>query len=60
MLKMGCQKYTTLNIRYEKRAIKNKNDKNWEKNWNNVFLGCKDYTNNFKPQEIKMINKVLT
>ena len=22
-------------------------------------LGCKDYTNNFKPQEIKMTNKVL-
>ena len=22
-------------------------------------LGCKDYTNNFKPQEIKMANKVL-
>ena len=23
------------------------------------YLGCKDYTNNFKPQEIKMTNKVL-
>ena len=22
-------------------------------------LGCKDYTNNFKPQEIKMANKLL-
>ena len=22
-------------------------------------LGCKDYTDNFKPQEIKMTNKVL-
>ena len=22
-------------------------------------LGCKDYTNNFKPQETKMTNKVL-
>ena len=22
-------------------------------------FGCKDYTNNFKPQEIKMKNKVL-
>ena len=22
-------------------------------------LGCKNYTNNFKPQEIKMTNKVL-
>ena len=23
-------------------------------------LGCEDYTHNFKPQEIKMTNKVLT
>ena len=23
-------------------------------------LGCKDYNNNFKPQEVKMTNKVLT
>ena len=22
-------------------------------------LGCKDYTHNFKPQQVKMINKVL-
>ena len=22
-------------------------------------LGCKDYTDNFKPQEVKMTNKVL-
>ena len=22
-------------------------------------LGCKDYTNNFKPEEVKMTNKVL-
>ena len=23
------------------------------------YLGCKDYTHNFKPQEVKMINKML-
>ena len=23
------------------------------------YLGCKDYTHNFKPQEVKMANKVL-
>ena len=23
------------------------------------FLGCKDYTNNFQPEEVKMTNKVL-
>ena len=29
------------------------------KNGTTYCLGCKDYTNNFKPQEIKMTNKVL-
>ena len=23
------------------------------------YLGCKDYTHNFRPQEVKMTNKVL-
>ena len=23
------------------------------------YLGCRDYTHNFKPQEVKMTNKVL-
>ena len=23
------------------------------------YLGCKDYIHNFKPQEVKMINKML-
>ena len=43
----------------KKRAIKNKTDKNCEKNWNTYCLRCKDYNNNFKPQEIKMTNKEL-
>ena len=30
MFKMDCQKNTTHNIRHEKRAIKNKTDKNWK------------------------------
>ena len=38
MFKMDCQKNTAHNLRYEKRQIKNKTDKNWEKNWNNVSL----------------------
>ena len=32
MFKIDCQKDTTHNIRLEKRAIKNKTDKNWENN----------------------------
>ena len=35
---MGCQKNTTHNIRLEKRTIKNKTDKNWEKSWNKVLF----------------------
>ena len=54
MLKQCCQ-----NAKNEKHTIKNKTDKNWERDWNNVFLGCKGYTDNFKPQEIRMTNKVL-
>ena len=37
----------------EKHTIKNKTNKNWEKTW------CKDFTHNFRPQEVKMTNKVL-
>ena len=39
MFKMNCQKNTNHNITHEKRMIKNKPDKNWEKNWNNVLFG---------------------
>ena len=38
MFKMDCQKNTTHNIRYEKRAIKNKTEKKWKRNWNNVLF----------------------
>ena len=59
MFKMDCQKNTTHNIRHEKRAIKNKIDKNWEKIGTRYCLGCKDYIDNFKPKELKMRNKLL-
>ena len=32
----------------------NKTDKNWEKSGTTHCLGCKDYTDNFKSQEVKM------
>ena len=41
----------------EKYAIRNKTDKNWKKTRNNI--GCKDFTHNFRSQEVKMTNKVL-
>ena len=44
----------------EKHAIRNKTNKNWEKKPGTTYcFGCKDFTQNFRPQEIKMINKVL-
>ena len=43
----------------EKHTTKNKTDKNWEKIGTTYCLGCKDYTHNFKPEEVKMTNKVL-
>ena len=36
--------------KHEKYTIKNKTNKNWKKTWNNV---------EFRPQEVKMTNKVL-
>ena len=37
MFKIYYQGNTTYNIKHEKRAIKNKTDKNLGKNWNNVL-----------------------
>ena len=59
MFKMDCQNHNTLNIRHEKRTIKNKANKNWKEVGTLYCLGCKDYTDNFKPQEIKMVSKAL-
>ena len=38
MIKMDCLRNTTHDVRHEKHAIKHKTDKNWGKNWNNVFF----------------------
>ena len=43
----------------KKHTIKNKTNKNWRKIGTMYCLGCKDYTHNFKLQEVKMTNKVL-
>ena len=62
-IKSKCLKWIVKTILPDYKEWKthnqNKTDKNWERDWNNVFLGCKDYTDNFKPQEIRMTNKVL-
>ena len=43
----------------EKYTIKNKTNKNCKKPVTMYCLGCKDFTHNFRPQEVKMTNKVL-
>ena len=35
---MDSQKNTANNITHEKHTTRNKTDKNWERNWNNVLL----------------------
>ena len=53
MFKIYCQKNTIHYIKHKKRAIKNITDKIWEKIGTRYCLVCKDYTDSFKPQEIK-------
>ena len=59
MFKMDCQKNTVRlqkmkNIQSKIKPIKTKKELGTA-----YCLGCKDYTHNFKPQEVKMTNKVL-
>ena len=42
----------------EKYTIRNKTNKNWKKPRTTYCFGCKDFTHNFRPQEVKMTNKV--
>ena len=39
--------------------IKTKSNKNWKKLGTTYCLGCKDFIHNFRPQEVKITNKVL-
>ena len=43
----------------EKHKLKIKPIKTGKELGTTYCLGCKDYTHNFKPQEVKMTNKVL-
>ena len=59
-VKNGLSKNTIHIIIHEKRTIKNKTDKNWERKLGTTnCLGCTDYTDDFKQQEVKLVNKVL-
>ena len=59
MFKMDYQKNTTHNIRHENARSKIKPIKTGKEIGTTYCLGCKDYTHNFKPQEVKMTNKIL-
>ena len=45
-------------MRHEKHTIENRTNKKWKEVGTTYCLGCKDYTDNFKPQEVKMANRV--
>ena len=57
---MDCQKNKWI-TKNEKHTIRNKTNKSWKKPYSGTTysLGCKDSTDNFKPQKVKMTNKVL-
>ena len=42
-----------------KHTIKNKTDKVEKRPGTTYCFGCKDYTQNFRPENVKMTNKVL-
>ena len=60
MFKMDCQKNKWI-TKNEKHTIRNKTNKSWKKPYSGTTysLGCKYSTDNFKPQKVKMTNKVL-
>ena len=46
--------------RHEKHVINNQTDKISDKKIGTTYcLGCKNYTHNFKPEKVKISNKVL-
>ena len=59
MFKMDCRKYFTRLLKMRKTQSKIKPIKTEEKPGTTYCLGCKDFTHNFRPQEVKMTNKVL-
>ena len=58
MFKMGCQKYFTKLQEMEKTQSEIKPIKIGKKPGTTYCLGCKNYTQNFKPEKMKMTNKV--
>ena len=55
---MDCQKNTARLQRMKNTQSKIKLIKTGKEIGTTYCLGCKDYPHNFKPQEVKMTNKV--
>ena len=56
---MDCQKHFVKLQRMKNAESKIKPIKTGKELGTTYFLGCKDFTHNFRPQEVKMTNKVL-
>ena len=59
MFKMGCQKHVTKLRKMENTQSKIKPIKIEKRHGKMYCFGYKDYTQNFRSQEVKMTNKVL-
>ena len=59
VFKLGCQKHFTKLQKMKNTKSKIKPIKVGKQSVTMYCFGCKDYTNNFRPQEAKMTNKVL-
>ena len=55
---MICQKYFTKLQKMKNRQFKIKPIKLGKQPGTTHRLGCKDFTNNFRPQEVKMTDRV--
>ena len=58
-LKLGCQKHFTKLQKRKNPQSKLKPIKVGKQSGTMYCFGCKDYTKNFRPQEVKMTNKAL-
>ena len=52
-------KNTSHIVKNEKHAIENKTYKLGKQFGTTYCFGCKDFTHNFKPEKVKMTNKIL-
>ena len=59
MFKIGCQKYFTKLQKTKNTKSKIKPIKIGKHTETTYCFGCKDYTQNFRPEKVKMTNKVL-